>query len=177
MDNLLNEIEKYINKSVRNYIEKISEKYELNQRELMNLWNETENTALSPSRRTSVSTRNTCKHKFTRGAKKDQLCGKNCVEEYCGVHKKAHMNSTPIPTPLPKSESTNSINGESSRDQIVIKKNFKHGVFWHPATRLVFKSSDERIIVGKLSIDGENIKPLIREDIEECKKWKFAYQE
>ena len=61
------------------------------------------------------------------------------------------------------------------KQQIIIRKNKKLGKFWHPKTKFVLKSKEEKIIVGKVINDTEIVK-LNKKDIEECKKWKFRFE-
>ena len=59
--------------------------------------------------------------------------------------------------------------------KIVLKKNKKIGKIWHPQTRLIFKSANERIVVGYLN-DDESISNLSEENVKVCKEWGFRFE-
>ena len=59
------------------------------------------------------------------------------------------------------------------RIKIVLKKNKAINKIWHPESTLVFKSSKEKMVIGRYE-DGELI-PLDEETLDLCTKWKFKY--
>jgi hypothetical protein len=62
-------------------------------------------------------------------------------------------------------------------EEIKLKKLKSHNTIWHPDSRLVFRSNKERVVIGKLSEDGENIDPLTKEMIEQSEKIGFEYDQ
>ena len=60
-----------------------------------------------------------------------------------------------------------------SRGKIVLKKNKTINKIWHPESTLVFKSSNEKLVIGRFK-DGEVI-PLDDEALDLCVQWKFKY--
>jgi hypothetical protein len=60
-----------------------------------------------------------------------------------------------------------------SRGKIVLKKNKTINKIWHPESTLVFKSSNEKLVIGRFQ-DGEVI-PLDDEALDLCVQWKFKY--
>lgn len=60
-----------------------------------------------------------------------------------------------------------------SRGKIVLKKNKTINKIWHPESTLVFKSSKEKLVIGRFQ-DGDFI-PLDDEALDLCVQWKFKY--
>lgn len=67
----------------------------------------------------------------------------------------------------------------SSKQKIVLKKLKAINKIWHPESTLVFKSANERIVIGRYIKDGDDgeFVPLDQECIDSCDKWKFKYDE
>ena len=59
------------------------------------------------------------------------------------------------------------------KGKIVLKKNKAINRIWHQESALVFKSSKEKLVIGKFE-NGE-IRPLDDEILELCAQWKFRY--
>ena len=59
------------------------------------------------------------------------------------------------------------------KGKIVLKKNTTINKIWHPESTLVFKSSKEKLVIGRFH-DGELI-PLDDEALDLCVQWKFKY--
>ena len=60
----------------------------------------------------------------------------------------------------------------------IILKNLKgHGTIWHPDTCLVFKSKDEKFVIGSYDKDTNEITDLTDAAIELCDQWKFKIDE
>lgn len=57
--------------------------------------------------------------------------------------------------------------------KIALKKNKEIDKIWHPESGLVFKSSTEKLVIGRFK-DGEVI-PLDDEALDLCTQWKFKY--
>ena len=155
MEGLVKLIEGNINKSITNFIEKISENYQIDREELVKLWEELGNNKIKSRRNSVVSTKKGCNYIFTKGNNQGNECGVKCSGQnsYC----KKHMETS------------------KGKKQIIIRKHPKIGEFFHPPTKLVFKSNKERIIIGK--IFNGNVCSLTDEDIKTCKSWKFRFKE
>lgn len=198
MNSLIKEIESSIKRSIDNYIECISDKYEnIDVDDLHEIWNtvsketkinecSTSNTQLPSKKKTSPKTsdQNVCPYKFIKGTKQDQTCGSKVKEgnSYCSRHKKyegsdvKERKSSPDPVGSvrntvkpPKSKSRSPVKST----QRVIRKNKKIDKLWHPETGLVFKSAKERTVIGKCIDD--KITHLTDDDIDECRKWGFSF--
>jgi len=60
----------------------------------------------------------------------------------------------------------------SSKTKITLKKLKELDTIWHPESTLVFKSQNEKIVIG--TYDGKFV-PLDQTAVELCEKWKFKY--
>ena len=60
-----------------------------------------------------------------------------------------------------------------SRVKIILKKNKTINKIWHPESTLVFKSYNEKLVIGRFQ-DGKVI-PLDDEALDRCVQWKFKY--
>ena len=63
----------------------------------------------------------------------------------------------------------------SSNKKLVLKKLKEHNTIWHPESTIVFKSQNERLVIGRY-VDG-NLIPLDETAMELCKEWKFKPDE
>jgi hypothetical protein len=59
--------------------------------------------------------------------------------------------------------------------KIVLKKNKAIDKIWHPDSTLVFKSPEEKLVIGRL--ENGQVLPLDDVAIELCEEWKFKYDE
>ena len=59
------------------------------------------------------------------------------------------------------------------KGKIILKKNNTINKIWHPESTLVFKSSKDKLVIGRL--DKNNFISLDDEALELCVKWKFKY--
>ena len=57
--------------------------------------------------------------------------------------------------------------------KIILKKLKSHDTIWHPQSRLVFKSKKEKVVIGRLDEDGEEIE-VVDNIIDLCDQWKFT---
>jgi hypothetical protein len=65
----------------------------------------------------------------------------------------------------------------SRKTGIVLKKLKALNKPWHPESGLVFKSSKEKMVIGRYDKDDGELMPLDEEILELCKKWRFKYDE
>ena len=61
-----------------------------------------------------------------------------------------------------------------NRQGPVIITKFKNlDCYWHKETRMVFKSRRNPVVIGKVSLNGNNVIKLDKKDKKLCKKWNF----
>ena len=167
----------------------ISKTYNLNIKELKDLWNSRSNLMSQPmeleppiqqikysspsspsSTKSTKSTKSKCSYKFTKGKQQGEVCSSNAKEnsQYCSKHMKfedsgqKELKYNPIPAPT-----------EKSVDRLV-RLNKELNKWWHVESKLVFKSNKEKIVVGIYKNDIYT--DLCEDDIEECNKYGFKYE-
>lgn len=171
-----------INNEIVKYISCISKKYKIPQDELLSIWNNKEEEKVDEKVveevvekkvkkkvKNEVKQNKGCIYVFKRGKNKGKMCGLRCVKgsKYCSKHKKYEYKEHKI-----KKE----IVPEPVKKQTIIRMNKKINKFWHPETRLVFKSKEERIVIGKCTEDNL-IQALTEEDIKICQARSFAFKQ
>ena len=57
--------------------------------------------------------------------------------------------------------------------KIILKKNKTLNKIWHPESKLVFKSAQEKLVIGRY--ENDELIPLDEDALELCTKWKFKY--
>jgi len=57
--------------------------------------------------------------------------------------------------------------------KIILKKNKKIDKIWHPETKLVFKSKEDKVVIGIFDTSSESIKPIDDDCIAMCDEWGF----
>ena len=199
---LIQQIQNSIDNSIEKFINNISEKYEIDKDELLKLWDSgnltnceikcidkpQKKTIAKPSpTKTDVSSASGsegCPYVYTKGEKEGQVCNikpKGGVV-FCTRHKKYEGIEPKQKKILPSTKK--SIGGntvvtkkEPVKKEVntVLRKNKAIDMLWHSATGMVFKSTKERIVVGKCVND--KILPLTKDDIEICMSHSFAYEE
>jgi predicted DNA-binding WGR domain protein len=195
MNSLTKGIESAIKNAIEEYVQCISQKYEeIDIDDLEELWNDVSKsmkisvTMKSPGKATTTKTNsvasadpNGCPYKFIKGTKQDTTCGAKAKEGnvYCSRHKKyegtepKERKSSPDPKRSTVKHKKSESRSPVKSTQRVLRKNKKLDKLWHPETGLVFKSANERTVVGKC-VDDKLI-DLAEEDIEECRKWGFSF--
>lgn len=192
MQNLIQSIEKNIQKSVDKFIQSIVEQYDSCDPEVLHeLWNSKSIHLASsgkepekkpeikpetkPTKSPSSDTKG-CPYVFSKGDKSGSLCGTKPKGDnvYCSVHKKyegqASKERKVLPEPKKSASSTiPSTDSRALRLHIILKRPV------HPQTGLVFRSQHERVVIGK--VVNDKLKPLTPEDIQNAMKWGFAYDE
>ena len=61
----------------------------------------------------------------------------------------------------------------SQKKKVVLKKLKEFDTIWHPESTLVFKSSNEKVVIGRLE-EGELIS-LDEVTLDLCTTWRFKY--
>ena len=116
-----------------------------------------------------------CPYKFTKGKNPGSICGckpkKNSV--YCSKHQKYEEVGQPVKKVLPKpTEKTNDKPVE--KPEKILRKNSDIDKWWTPHTKMVFKSSEELIVIGVCN--NKKISELSNDDIATCRKYGFKYE-
>ena len=194
MNTLVGEIENVIQKSINNFMNRVSKKYNLDYNELLELWdNKTDNittqskTSASSSNRPSPTKTDSgssegCPYIYTKGEKEGETCNikpkGNVV--YCTRHKKYEGTEPKQKKVLPSTKKSIAGNTTAKKSpqkkavNTVLRKNKTLDKLWHSATGMVFKSAKERIVIGKCVDD--KLSPLTSEDIEVCMAHSFAFE-
>ena len=197
MTTLVNQIENLINTTFGAFTQRIVETYDdVEMEKLEELWEETFQSKLilssSPKKVTATPTSipsspgGECPYMYQKGKRKGEICAAKARKNgtYCSRHKK-HENSepkkvgkTPLPKPRSKGKSLASSKRKSPRrspqEKLVLRNNRKLGVLWHSLSGMVFKSKNERIVVGK--VVNDKVVDLEEDDVETCKKYGFRYE-
>jgi hypothetical protein len=186
-----------IEKTIDEYITKIVSKYHLDKDDLLKIWNDLDTCKevvpkevvpkeVVPKEvvpKEVVPKNNMCVYIFTKGANAGEQC--TCKPKdgamYCSKHKKyegteqksAKKTVLPVPkksvVPVPKK-----VTPPIKKPNLVLVRNKKLDKFFHQETGLVFKSEQEKIVIGK--IDNDSIVKLNEDDIDNCKKFGFKYE-
>jgi hypothetical protein len=215
MNSLYQKIINVIEQSVQEYIQKISNKYDLNEKELVEMWNaiDSEKDSKKDSKKdnekdneknskkdnekdnektskvlNNIEDDNVCPYVFTKGYSAGEKCGCKPKNDslYCSKHKKYEGDENkekiikkvlPIPKKsiIPISPPKKSITQlKPNSVSIILRMNKNINKLWHSETGMVFKSKDERIVIGKNVND--KIQELSEDDLEICKSMNFRYE-
>ena len=60
--------------------------------------------------------------------------------------------------------------------KIILKKLKSLNTIYHPETKLVFKSAQEKVVIGVYNETSDSLDPLNEESVKLCEKWKFKYE-
>jgi len=181
---LVNNIMNMINKNIGEYNAKLVEKFGLDLDEINKLWEELSGSKAKKPRvkkskdDDSVKSKDTsktksddsscCQYVFTKG----KNAGENCTikpkdGEYCSKHKKEKVEKEKKPADNKKSE-------KSEKTKFIIRKNKDLDLFWNPETKLVFKSKDEKVVIG--TCQEGTLVGLTDDDIKTCEKYSLKYE-
>jgi hypothetical protein len=180
MNKLLSTIESSINNTINEYNLLISEKFNIDVEELKNIWTSTFDGMVKQSKKSSktVSEKSSvtggdddikCIYKFIKGKQQGENCNKSTKNgtQFCSKHSKFETDGQKDKKPkLPKIES-------KSPDRI-IKLNKELNKWWHKESKLVFKSSKDKVVVG--TYKNDEYKQLTKDDISDCEKYGFKYE-
>ena len=178
MNKLLSNIENSINNTVNEYNLLISKKFNIDIEELKNIWTNTfeiskKSTSNTVSEKSSVIGVDEddikCNYKFIKGKQQGENCNKSTKNgtQFCSKHSKFEEDGQKDKKPkLPKVES-------KSLDRI-IKLNKDLNKWWHKESKLVFKSSKNKVVVG--TYKNDEYKTLTKDDISECEKYGFKFE-
>ena len=193
MNNLLKGIENAINNAIEEYSGLIVKKYNLDPKELEEIWNSvcktnkiTINTNVKkcPEVKTdlkNISSDGGCPYVFSKGKNSGEVCNgkpKNGCQ-YCSKHSKfegvgqSEKKVTPSKKSISKTSNTKKKSPEPKSTDIIIRKNPEINKFWDPKTELVFRSQDDRVVIG--SYRDEKLNKLVNDDILLCEQYGFKY--
>ena len=160
--------------SIDEYLNLISTKYGIKFSELKELLHEVKKG--SPAQPTTKVTKQpaviipfdgkTCAYVYSRGLKKGNSCSGKPKKngEFCSQHSKKNDEIVvTVPEPAVVSKKPNP----------VLRMNKIVGKWWHPDSGMVFKSSEEKIVIGIFR--NEQINDLSEEDVATCVAHKFKY--
>lgn len=182
MSTLSQVIENIINAKIMQYIEELSEKYDLNKQELLDLWNVDGSALADPIPivlpKVVTTPALVCKYKFTKGASSGQICGCKLQNgnSFCSKHKKFEgvEPKEKACLPKPKKSIVEPVVKTSPKKQpieVILRKNKAIDKLWHIETGMVFQSAIDRFVIGKCVDD--TIHDLTEEDIDICKSMGF----
>ena len=163
---------KNIDSLVVEFIKNIAEKYDIDIKDLENMWKE-KSKEIKKSKKAEVETKITgkCEYVFVKGDKKGTIClSKTKDGNLCSKHKSKHSSDAKKKSP----KKAGPLQPVVTKN-IILRRNKDIGnKLWHPETRLVFKSTRDKIVIGKAN-DVNEIIPLNDDDIEVCKSMGFAF--
>jgi hypothetical protein len=193
-------LNKVVNDTIQNYVSVIVSKYNLDENELLELWNEFSEVRAEekkPERKAPKTVANQqtntqleklsrnelvelCKAKKLKvSGNKQELIDRLSVSEGGGVaeqkpepEQKKSREKKPASS-KPEKKIIEKIKSQVEQSNSMIRKN-RFDNFEHPETTFVFDSKTKKVI-GKQNANGQ-IDQLTDEDIESCKKFKFQYE-
>ena len=196
MNKVLSLISSNIERVFSEYSSKISEKYNIDINELKEIWDTMEDvsddgkkpdyikiptsskktiskaSSVSSSKVSTPKSTNSsdkCNYKFIKGKQQGSFCTGSTKNgnKYCSKHLKFENEGQK------EKKASIPVVEKKSLDRI-IKLNKDIKMWWHLETKLVFKSSTEKIVIGRYK-DGE-FQKLKEDDIEDCQKYGFKYE-
>ena len=154
------------------FIKNIAEKYDINLKDLENMWRERSETIKKSEKSEKSESKITgkCEYVFVKGDKKGTTCSSKTKDgNLCSKHK--GKTSSDAKKKSPKKAGPL----QPVTKNIILRRNKDIGnKLWHPETRLVFKSTRDKIVIGKAN-DSNQIIQLNDDDIEVCKSMGFVF--
>lgn len=159
---LSSSISKLVDSHVLDFISKVSQKYNIKDTELKNIWNKSSDStsvksspSSKPVRKTPprVSAEEACPYVFKSGKNTGGMCGAKIKEGgFCGRHQPKENKKT-----------------------FELEKHPKLGIFWNKKSTLAFNTTDDPLTcVG--FVKGDNLLPLTRKETDMCVKLGIAYE-
>ena len=202
MNSLLKGIETSIKNAIEEFSKIISEKYDIEASDLENIWNKVssditisivikndikntknvkKNTSPKAMEKNEKKSEDGCPYIYTRGENKgEQCCGKTKEGVvYCSRHKKFEEVGQMEKKKMPQAKTISAKAGPKKtsppKKQIdkTLRMNKEINKFWHPESELIFKSKDERVVIG--SYKNKIINKLSDDDIMLCEQYGFKY--
>jgi hypothetical protein len=172
MDKLLTTIESTIQSAINNYISTISKNYDIDEKELHELWGSNLKTATKTKASTKKESDGGCVYKYIKGKQEGQMCGKNVKADskYCSKHAKFETDGQKEKkSVIPKEE----VNVNKSKLEKCIRYNKDINKWWHQETKLIFKSNLDKVVVGIYR--NETVENLTDDDCKVCEQYGFKY--
>ena len=206
-DMLIKNIENIISANITEYISRIADKYNIDNKELENIWNiisqgtevvvSKEKPKKEKAKKTddtgsvsgaSVKSKNKsveggCPYVFIKGKDEGTICNSKPKDgaEYCSRHQKCEGVGQKDKKKIPVAKKTVSSKVSSPKvspakkpTEKVLRLNKEIDKFWNPESGLVFKSKDDRVVIG--SYKNEKFEKLTDDDIATCEKFGFKYE-
>jgi hypothetical protein len=157
-----------IHSIINQYVQTVSTTYNIPIADLQSLMNKQQQQEGTPL--VVLAQQDICSYVYSRGLKAGQSCTlkkkKGC--SFCSQHTKKPKESTTV-------EPTIEIvaNEPPKKSNPVLRMNKVIGKWWHPESGLVFKSSEEKIVIGIFKDDI--IHDLTEDDVKTCISYKFRY--
>ena len=185
-----------VDKHIDNFIDKISDQYDIEKEELEELWANNKVSSIQKPIKTTqevvtkptpkVVTENngtTCPYVYAKGSNAGEICGCKIRSggTYCSKHKKYEgtepKSSSKKILPVAKKSIALPVKKQVTPPKqisVILKKHKAIDKLWHPETSLVFKSPQERVVIGKVV---ENKLVLLTEkDVDLCKANNFRFE-
>jgi hypothetical protein len=135
----------------------------------------------------SGSSNLSCPYVFSKGENKGTICNSKPKSgcQYCSKHQKFEGVGQTEKKKLPKAKSISSASSVASSVGVkkspskkpverILRLNKDIDKFWDEDTQLVFKSRDERVVIG--SYRDEKMNNLTEDDINLCQQYGFKYE-
>jgi hypothetical protein len=198
MQALLKHIEQVTNSHVELFIDKVSNKYTIERKSLIDLWNRdggdikintsvprTVSAASKTASGASSASGPGCPYAFSRGAKAGTICGVKAKNGnlYCSAHKKYDTSAERVVSTA-STVSSASLPIAANQRAIVVHRVYG---YWHEPSRFVFKKNAEQkdingnpvtpppSIIGR--VEDSKVRPFNDSDKEDCIKWGFTIPE
>lgn len=169
---------KIIEKLFDDYIEKVAKTYGHSVNDLKRLMNDDDTipplnittVQVQPQLIAATGTGGLCSFVLLRGVRAGTVCGaKNKKNsEFCSQHFKKNVTEKEIVV-----IETNNKALPPKKPNPVLRMNKIIGKWWHPDSGLVFKSSEEKIVIGIFK--NNQLVDLSEEDVQACVAHKFKY--
>ena len=163
---------KIIEKLFDDYIEKIAKTYGHSVNDLKQLMNDdiTPPPLNIPAQLIAATEGGICPFVLRRGVKAGTVCGSKNKKnsEFCSQHSRKNVKEKEILV-----IKTNSIALPPKKPNPVLRMNKIIGKWWHPDSSLVFKSSEEKFVIGIFK--NNQLVDLSEEDVQVCVAHKFKY--
>lgn len=193
MNKLSQKIENIINISIKDFIKKISENFDnVPEKRLEELWDEitclkkgVDVEEVKKVNKEEVKKVNKevkkdmkCPYVFSRGKRKGEICNirLNGNKDFCSSHSKSEVKKEKVDTSISSEEKVIHTGDSEKIDNNfrILKKNKELNCLWNSYTGMVFKNSQERVVIARIK-DGKKYN-LNKEDIDECKKWNYQFR-
>ena len=124
-----------------------------------------------------------CPYTFIKGKDEGTICNSKPKDggEYCSRHQKCEgvgqkdKKKIPVAKKSVSSKvSSPKVSPSKKPTEKVLRLNKEIDKFWNPESGLVFKSKDDRVVIG--SYKDEKFEKLTNDDIAACEKYGFKYE-